>query len=45
MRGTEPEETSLVLCTALVKLNGGNYHNFHKVLPRYKLRLRILLLR
>jgi hypothetical protein len=33
MRGTGPEETSFVLCAALVKLNGGNFHIFNKAPP------------
>jgi len=43
MRGTGPEETSFLLCAALVKLNGGNFHNFNKALPHNDLRgLKIL---
>ncbi len=37
MRGTGPEETSLVPCIALVKSNGGNFHNFNKALERNNL--------
>jgi hypothetical protein len=38
MRGTGPEETSFVLYAALVKLNGGNFHNFNKAPARNELR-------